>query len=119
MQREGVVGLGLVYGQGVWIGCMVRVYVIKTDGIHSRCMTCTLSSYLPTFLLSSHLSPALPLLPLYPLFLFFLSSSPQDMYLQHCLSLEEYFNLRLHDLSLAAGRIVARHDLVDVSRLGM
>ena len=58
-----------------------------------------------------------PLLPLF--FLFFLSASPQDMYLQHCLSLEEYFNLRLHDLSLAAGRLVARHDLVDVSRLGM
>ena len=37
------------------------------------------------------------------------------MYIHHGIYLDEYFNLRLHDLSLAAGRLIARHDLLDVS----
>ena len=43
----------------------------------------------------------------------------QELYCELCLLTEEYSNLRLHALTVERGRLVARHDLINVSNFGV
>jgi hypothetical protein len=43
----------------------------------------------------------------------------QDLYCEMCLMTEEYSNLRLHDLTVKRGRLVARHDVINVANFGV
>jgi hypothetical protein len=43
----------------------------------------------------------------------------QELYCELCLITEEYSNLRLHELTVERGRLVARHDLINVSNFGV
>ena len=43
----------------------------------------------------------------------------QEMYIEFCIMTEEYSNIRLHAMSVARGRLVARHDVINVSQFGI
>ena len=43
----------------------------------------------------------------------------QDLYCEMCLMTEEYSNVRLHDLTVERGHLVARHDIINVSNFGV
>jgi hypothetical protein len=48
-----------------------------------------------------------------------ISNDLQDLYCELCLMTEEYSNLRLHEMTVQRGRLVARHDLINVSNFGL
>ena len=43
----------------------------------------------------------------------------QDLWSEMCLTTEEYSNLKLHDLTVERGHLVARHDVINVSNFGL
>ena len=42
----------------------------------------------------------------------------QDLYVQFCMITEEHGNMTLHELSEQAGKLIARHDVINVMNFG-